>query len=371
MIYINNKINSQFNTNMKRSRDVGLVEQMGNLGINSNETINALIYTRCSTKKQNEDGLHSNISQLEACRNYATGRGFTVTHEFSDIMPGHDINKIAIASILKDDLNIDVIIVKDPSRISRRPEQGIKFVMDCLKDGIIIHSVSDDIDTGTNNELKLFNSLFFDAYAESQQISKRIRTTFEIKKLNGGKLGMAPYGKKFVQITTDSGLPIQKSKKNKSETRIIDFIVLLYYGGNLTRINNTLYKILEKKDLTLEQRQTLSKSEKKRIVYSKYDQKGIYWVDDKTDTKYTYTTDILYGYNTQAFISQILNNFNILKKNKPWTTSGIASVIKNYNKKINPMCLTSDGEHHLYDSDNSNDDSDDINDDSDNVIECD
>jgi DNA invertase Pin-like site-specific DNA recombinase len=267
-------------------------------------------------------------------------------------MPGHDINKIAIARILNDnDLNVDVIIVKDPSRISRKPEQGIKFVMDCLKDGVIIHSVSDNIDTGTNNELKLFNSLFFDAYAESQQISKRIRTTFEIKRLNGGKLGTAPYGKKFVQITTDSGLPIQKLKINKCETKIIKFIMLLYYGGKLNQVNNCLLKILEKKDLTLEQQQTLSKKEKKRIIYSEYDQKGIYWVDDKTDTKYLYTTDILYGYNTQAFISQILNNFNILKKNKSWTPSGVACVIKNYNKKINPICLTSDGKQYLYDSD--------------------
>ena len=354
---------------MKRSRDVGLVEQMENMNIN-NEVINAIIYTRCSTKKQNEDGLHSNLSQLEACRNYAAEKGFTVIQEFSDIMPGHNINKISIANILNnDDLDVDVIIVKDPSRISRKPEQGIKFVMDCLKDGIIIHSVSDNIDTGTNNELKVFNSLFFDAYTESQQVSKRIRTTFDIKRLNGGRLGTAPYGKKFVQVTTDSGLPIQKLKINKSENRIIKFIVMLYYGGKLIHVNNILYKILEKKDLTLEQRQTLSKKEKKRIIFSEYDQKGIYWVDDKTGIKYPHITDILYGNNTQAFISQILNNFNILKKNKPWTTSGIASIIKNYNKKINPICLTNDGEHYLYDSDDSENDNEDGEDD--NCIEYD
>jgi DNA invertase Pin-like site-specific DNA recombinase len=336
---------------MKRSRDVGLVEQMSNLGINT-ETVNAVIYTRCSTKKQNEDGLHSNLSQLEACRHYAAEKGFTVIKEYSDIMPGHNINKIAIARI-NDDANVDVIIVKDPSRISRRPEQGIKFVMDCLKNGIIIHSVSDNIDTGTNNELKFFNSLFFDAYTESQQISKRIKTTFDIKRLNGGELGTAPYGKKLVQITTDSGLPIQELTINKTENRIINLIILLYYGGKLNQVNNCLLKILEKKDLTLEQRQTLSKKEKKRIIYSAYDQKGIYWVDDKTDIKYLYITDILYGYNTQAFISQILNNFNILKKNKPWTASSVASVIKNYKKDINPICLTNNGEHHLYEDDSS------------------
>ena len=353
---------------MKRSRDINIIEQIQNMSISSSSASskNAIIYARCSTKKQNEDNLHSISAQRAACKHYGIQHGFNIingddgNNDFSDIMPGHNINKISIANIINNDPRIDIIIVKDPSRISRNPEQGTKFVMDCLNAGIVIHSVSDNIDTGTNQGLKQFTSFFFDALAESQQISKRIKTTFRIKKLHGGKLGKARYGQKFVQITTeDSDLPIQHLKMNKTETRIIKLIVLLYYGGKLDEINNTLYKILEKQDLTSEQRHTLPRAEKKIIIYSEYEQKGIYWVDDKTDTKHLYATNILYGYNTQPFIAQILNYFKILKKDKPWTSSGVTRIINNYIKYTNPnpICLTYNGEQTLYNCD-SNSDSD-------------
>lgn len=388
---------------MKRGRSNDLIEKMQNLNIGSNASkgssksssdgsskssgggkssssdggkssssgVNAatppkkaIIYARCSTKKQNEDNLHSIASQRAACKHYGIMRGFNIINgdddndDFSDIMPGHNISKLSIAAIMINP-DIDIIIVKDPSRISRNPAQGTKFVMDCLNAGIVIYSVSDNIDTSTTHELKQFTSFFFDALAESQQISKRIRTTFNMKKLNGGKLGKARYGQKFVQVMTDSEFPIQHLKINKTETRIIRLIILLYYGGNLDEVNNTLYKVLEKKDLTSEQRHTLSKAEKKILAYSAYNQKGIYWVDDKTDTKHSYTTDILYGYNTHAFIAQILNYFNILKKDKPWTTSGVARVINNYIDYVepNPICLTSYGVRNLYEHSDSDSDS--------------
>jgi len=373
LLYLNLVLYMCIIKTMKRGRS-DIIEQMKNLSISSSSSSssggcssssddnaqlpkNAIIYARCSTKKQNEENLHSISSQRAACMHYGITHRFNIINgngddRFSDIMPGHNINKISIAKIMinNKDPKIDIIIVKDPSRISRNPAQGITFVMDCLSAGIVIHSVSDNIDTGTNHGLKQFTAFFFDALAESQQISKRIKTTFNIKKINGGKLGRARYGRKLTQVMTESDLPIQHLKINKTETRIINLITALYYGGKLNDINHILYKVLEKQDLTSEQRHTLSKAEKKLIIYSEYDQKGIFWVDDKTDSKHTHTTDILYGYNTQAFIAQILNYFNILKNGKPWTGSRINRIINNYLEYTdpNPTCLTNYGERNLY-----------------------
>ena len=295
-------------------------------------TKNCVIYSRCSTKQQNQDNLHSLASQEEICTHYANEQGFNIIGNFSDIRPGHDITKLAIYAKIFDVTpgiystapKINIIIIKDPSRLSREPDQGTKFVMDCLKAGIIIHSASDNIDTRT--DLKLFNSLFHDAYTESQQISKRIKTTLAAKKRNGGILGRAPYGKKLVQITTPSGFPIQKTENDELEHDVMHFISILYYGGKLELVNQYLEHLSP-------------------IV----SEKKIYWVDAKTCIKYTYTTDIFYGYNTFGFIAQILNNFEILQKNKRWSTSAISNVIQKI--KIinpNPLCLTETGETFLY-----------------------
>jgi len=329
-----------------------ITDQMNKLHISG---INAIIYARCSTKKQNEDNLHSISSQVDVCVNYAMEKEFTVLDIITDIKPGHDINKLSISDIINrninasDDKKIKVIIVKEPSRISRNPAQGTKFILDCKKEGIIIHSVSDNIDTSTTNELKLFNSLFFDAYSESQQISKRVKMTFDAKKRNGGVLGRPIYGMQFIQSVSESELPIQTLVINEEENEIIKFIVLLYYGGKINKINDQLYTILENMLLTSIQRTGLTKKAKKTLINSRIGEASLYWVDDKTGIRHKYEDDILYGYNTQAFISQILNNFNIKKRENLWTANSVASVIKNYEKTINPICKTHNGDVPLYD----------------------
>ena len=316
---------------MKKNSHSSLDTLVNNLSI----TKNCIIYTRCSTKQQNQDNLHSIASQIEICTHYANKCGFNIINVLSDIKPGHDITKLAIYDSIFGNpigntngntiVNINNIIIKDPSRLSREPDQGTKFVMDCLKAGIIIHSVSDKIDTSINSELKLFNSLFHDAYIESQQVSKRIRTTLEAKKRNGGVLGRAPYGKKLVKITAPSGLPIQKTEDDEIECDIMHFISMLYFGDKLDLINNYLERLSTINEIKL------------------------YWVDDKTAQAYIYDCDVLYGYFTYGFIAQVLNHFGILQKGKLWLASSISTVIQKI--KIvnpNPICLTSNGKEFMY-----------------------
>jgi len=315
---------------------------------------NVIIYARCSTHKQNEDRLHSIASQVEACRRYAVENQFNIIDVLTDIKPGHHLSKLELINIIPNytkniniNKNVDIIIVKDPSRISREPDQGIKFVMDCLNANITIYSVSDNIDTSTSCGLKTFNSLFIDAYSESRQISKRIKTTFREKKINGSYLGRPEYGKRCIQVTTKTGFPIQQIRKCIEEQKIIKLIVALYYGGKLNDINNNLYEILENKDLSKRQISDLSVSQKKRMIQALYAPSAIYWVNDKTGESFLYTSDILYGYNTFSFIAKILNHFNILKRGKSWSANSVATII-NKNYKKNPLCLTHYGKVYLY-----------------------
>ena len=77
---------------MKKNSHSSLDTLVNNLSI----TKNCIIYTRCSTKQQNQDNLHSIASQIEICTHYANKCGFNIINVLSDIKPGHDITKLAI-----------------------------------------------------------------------------------------------------------------------------------------------------------------------------------------------------------------------------------------------------------------------------------
>ena len=255
--------------------EAGITQQMGKLSVNNTNT---LIYSRCSTKRQNEDNLHSNASQEEICTHYANENGFKIIGKLSDVTLGHNITKLSINDVILNDgyfkgIKINYIIIKDPSRLSREPAQGTQFAIDCKKLGIIIHSVSDNIDTDSNQGLKQFSNLFWDANIESQQISKRVKTTLQAKKRNGSYMGRTPFGQTKIQSATLSGFPIQILEENEQEQKVIQFIIMLYYGEKLKKVNTLLNLLI---------------NEQKKA--SSVNPLRIYYVDPDTLDRFPYIT---------------------------------------------------------------------------------
>ena len=328
---------------MKRTMcEAGITQQMRKLSVNN---INTLIYSRCSTKQQNEDNLHSNASQEEICTHYANENGFKIIGKLSDVTLGHNITKLSINEILNNGyfkgIKINHIIIKDPSRLSREPAQGTQFAIDCKKLGIIIHSVSDNIDTDSNQGLKQFSNLFWDANIESQQVSKRVKTTLQAKKRNGSYIGRTPFGKQKIQSATLSGFPIKVLEENEQEQKVIQFIIMLYYGEKLKKANTLLNLLINEQN----QQNQQNEQNQMEIQMEIQMEAQLYYIKNAYTLETSlYTTNILFGELTIGFIPQILNNFGILKKGNKWSKYAVSTVIENCKKIIpNPRCLYPDG----------------------------
>lgn len=306
-----NKQKVNINISKKNKKKVHFdIDNLDNLLQNMKTTDtskDAIIYIRCSTKKQNEDNLHGYATQLGLCKEYADKNNFNVTEVLYDTIPGHNISKMKINNVLQDNKCSNMnIIFADPSRLSRSPSDGTCFVMECLDKKIICHSACHNISTNNNPELKLFLSYILDAYTESQIFTSRMKSMMYLKKKHGSYIGVPPYGYHLVKdkyINTLSEYPISVKKLDKHEQDIIKLIAMLTFGAFL----EPLYKLLRK----------LSNDFNAKLYY--YDKNHEIEFEDK----------ICYGYLRAPDIADILNDFNILKRGKLWTKYSVLRIIKN------------------------------------------
>jgi DNA invertase Pin-like site-specific DNA recombinase len=318
--------------NKKRSKKIRkehdyVIDDIDNLlnDLSAKDTsMDAIIYIRCSSKKQNEDTQHGATTQLEICKEYAEKNKFNVVNIIEDICPGHNITRLQINNILEDDdySNIN-IIVADPSRLSRSPSQGTTFVEECLKRKIICHSARDNISTDTNQGEKQFTGYFHDAKAESEVLRKRIKSMIYLKKKNGSHIGVAPYGYHLKKIISDeSQYPITAKEEDEYEQKIIKLIGMLYFGNEREEI----YKILREVTQNLLTR--------------------IYYYDESRNRDVEYELKIYYGNIARQDIADILNKNNILKRGKQWSKDMVGRIIIDLKKNKNIQYLYEDGNYY-------------------------
>ena len=102
-----NEIEYDYNKkSSKKIRKDNYIDDLDNLlnDMSAKDTsTDAIIYIRCSSKKQNEDAQHGAATQLGICKEYAEKNKFNVVNILEDVCPGHNITKLQINNILKDD----------------------------------------------------------------------------------------------------------------------------------------------------------------------------------------------------------------------------------------------------------------------------
>jgi len=304
----------------KLKKDVDDLNNLFNTMKSTDASGDAIIYIRCSSKKQNEDTMHGHATQLALCVEYAEKNNLKVVDILKDIRPGHYINKLKINNVLINNKYSSInIIVADPSRLSRSPSDGTDFVMKCLNKKIVCHSVRHNISTNNNPELKLFLSYIVDAHTESQILKGRIKSMIHLKKKNGSYIGVPPYGYHLKkEINKKSGYPISVKEIDDREQKIIKLISMLYFGSYET----SWYKLLEE----------LSNNKNSTITYN-LNNKTI-----KFDTIY-------YGNMNASDIAETLNNNNIMKRNKKWTTNMVSRIIKDLKDNSYNEYICEDGEY--------------------------
>jgi len=292
--------------------------------MNTDDTsMNAIIYIRCSTKKQNEGDLHGAETQKADCLDYAKKNKFNVISILEDTFNGHDITKLKIYDIIKsNNYNLN-IIVADPSRLSRRPAHGISFIEECVNRKIIIHSARNNISTETTMGQSQFGIGFYEARIESEQQSKRSKALYEQKKKNGSHIGIAPYGYHLNKvISPNTQYPITVKEENEYEQKVIKLVSMLYFGNEREEI----YKILREVSQNLLAR--------------------IYYYDITRQKDVEHELRIYYGNITRQDIADILNKNNILKRGKQWSKDMVGRIIIDLKNNKNIQYLHEDGKYY-------------------------
>jgi len=162
---------------------------------------NVGLYLRLSREDGDSSESTSITNQRDFLTRYVLEQGWNLVDVFiDDGFSGTNFNRPDFQRLLKavESRQINLVITKDLSRLGRDyidtgyyvekyfPSQNIRYI--ALNDGV------DTFDTNnSNNDMSPFKSVMNDFYA--RDISKKVRTTMNIKRKNGQFIGsFAPYG---------------------------------------------------------------------------------------------------------------------------------------------------------------------------------
>lgn len=245
----------------------------------------AIIYLRCSTKKQN-----SYNTQLINCTNFCQNNNFTVIDTIKETISATNLNKQhKLLNIINNNSYLN-LIVYDISRLSRNVVHGNEILTKCKNNNIIIHSVSNLLNTNTIYGVKNFQRELIDTQFESNLIGERIKSNIEYKKSLGYSIGRPSYG---YSKDNNSAYFIP----NQREQNIINLILYLKYGNTFDNINNLV------KEITNDDIKLLSKDNFEIVLYGNLTHKDIVKILEENNIKYKNGTKW-----SDTIISNIINN---------------------------------------------------------------
>jgi DNA invertase Pin-like site-specific DNA recombinase len=260
----------------------------------------AIIYTRCSTSKQNTDHNQSLDTQEGICRVYASRLNLSVVKVIKDIIPGHNATLQSYNQILDSYSNTHVIIA-DPSRLSRNVSDANTFLQQCTKLNITLHFARDNYQSDSLHDQKRIINSVCDAYIESKVLSKRIKSAISFRKELGSHIGNAPYGYTIsYQIDRTSRIRLRKLQPHPFEKKVIELIMQLYYGCSI----KDFYKVFR----------IITKNKTFKLL-------------DSNNEEFT---DIYYGNIGPQLIANFMNDNSIKYKNKIWTSQIVSRLVAQY-----------------------------------------
>lgn len=159
--------------------------------------MNCLIYARVSTQEQAEQDL-SIPAQLQAAREYARLRGWTVVEEF--VEPGASAKTTErpalqrlLAAVQRDDLKVDVLLVHKIDRLARNVYDHA-MIRSLLKTrGVRIASVVENVDDSTSGQL-VENIMASIAQFYSSNLAEEVKKGMRMLVQRGGWPHKAPRG---------------------------------------------------------------------------------------------------------------------------------------------------------------------------------
>jgi len=146
----------------------------------------AWLYYRLSRDEDEE--MNSLQNQRQILVDYAEQNGYEIVGEsFDDNVSGMTFNRKGLGEleVAVDEGKIDVVLVKDLSRLGRHRTQTELFIDHLRQNNVRVYSVTEGIDSANENDDLLigFKQIFNDFYAKD--ISKKVRTGIRQKQKSG------------------------------------------------------------------------------------------------------------------------------------------------------------------------------------------
>lgn len=161
------------------------------------EQLKCVIYCRVSTEKQEERDSLAN--QIERCKGYAIGRGFSIMDVITDVQSGSNDNRPGYLR-LKEMINnrlFDVLLVLEFSRISRNADEFLSINKTLRDKKIGLISIQQNFDTSTLMGKALAQLSAVIAELEKDTISERVGDRMLQLIKSGRYVATAPFGYRF------------------------------------------------------------------------------------------------------------------------------------------------------------------------------
>lgn len=281
----NHNINQNFNQN------ICVDDLMQNIDINKSSV--AVIYARVSTKNQvYGDSLHL---QLQECKKYCEENNLLVVKKVQEICSARDMNKLKnLLEIINNYKDVNLVIF-EPTRFSRNPKDYHNILPYLIEKNIVLHFVQGKLVSDNNNHKKIISSLIIDGQIESENLSRRIKTSIKFRKLNDVFCpSVSRYGYSYCKIS-------KKQNINPTENLVCELIKKLYYGGSAESINKLL------------------------ILITGNPEHKIY--DYKNES--VKVLQVQYGNLSINDVKEFLNYAQIYKRGKPWTNYSVKRILGN------------------------------------------
>ena len=273
----------------------------------------SIIYLRLSSNNQAK--LYNNFlsfgKQYQACVSYAQNNNFIIKETIEEVISAYKIQRRELDDILDNNNNIHIIFY-NISRFSRNCVKGLVYINKALSKKIVFHFVQENLRTDNisfSHHIRTGLSL---AQNESEIISNRIKSTCKLLKDKGHKFGKVPYG------FTVSNNEIRQFIPLSNEYDVINFIIKARSDTTTSlELNNILKKLAPNNFIPIE-------------IY---------------EEKYGSIIPPNRYINPLRFknISDILNEYSVLKRGKKWTAQSVSYIFNKYmSLKINKINKTLD-----------------------------
>ncbi len=277
-------------------------EEQQVLAINHNhtpldvETRDCVIYIRVSSEEQNYE------AQKYTCEEYAFNNRLYIKQIYEEKVSAYKgQQQTQLVKLIEENQNCNVVIFSI-DRFSRNLKNSEDFIHKMADKKINLLSVKENINLRTAFGKHEFRKLISIAQYESELISERVKNSIKYRKENGIPIGIIPYG--LVKFN-------KKIVKDADEQNIIKFIVKNSKSKSTPeRFSKELFALMRK----------LKRKESDMVPI-------IITVEDEEYEYAELRNDEVINI-TYEMMANVLNDYNIFKREKKWTKNSVARIFK-------------------------------------------